>query len=81
MRNEAGRLLDSVRETIRIGAEAGVPVQISHHKASGQENWGWVRDSLKLIEQARARARTLPPTSIPTPRAALRWPRCSRTTR
>jgi N-acyl-D-aspartate/D-glutamate deacylase len=55
MRNEAGGLLDSVRETIRIGEEAGVPVEISHHKASGRDNWGRVRDSLSLIEQARAR--------------------------
>jgi N-acyl-D-amino-acid deacylase len=55
MRNEAGRLLDSIRETIRIGEEARVPIQISHHKASGRENWGMVRDSLRLIEEARAR--------------------------
>jgi len=55
MRNEAGGLLDSIRETIRIGQEAGVAVQVSHHKASGEENWGMVRESLKLIEQARAR--------------------------
>jgi N-acyl-D-amino-acid deacylase len=54
MRNEANRLLDSVRETIRIGEEAGVAIQISHHKASGAENWGLVRESLKLIDQARA---------------------------
>jgi N-acyl-D-amino-acid deacylase len=54
MRNEAGRLLDSIRETIRIGAEAQVPVQISHHKASGRENWGKVNESLRLIEQARS---------------------------
>ena len=55
MRNEADGLLDAVREAIRIGEEAGVPVQISHHKASGRLNWGRVRDSLRLIEQARAR--------------------------
>src|SRR5579862_2241532 len=55
MRNEAGRLLDAIRETIRIGEEAGVAVQISHHKASGEENWGMVRESLRLIEEARAR--------------------------
>lgn len=53
MRNEAGGLLDSVRETIRIGKEAGVPVEVSHHKASGHENWGRVRDSLRLIDEAR----------------------------
>jgi N-acyl-D-amino-acid deacylase len=55
MRNEADGLLDAVREAIRIGAEAGVPVQISHHKASGRRNWGRVRESLRLIEDARAR--------------------------
>ncbi|MGH7933367.1 MAG: N-acyl-D-amino-acid deacylase family protein [Candidatus Binataceae bacterium] len=54
MRNEAAGLLDSVRETIRIGTEAGVAVQISHHKASGRDNWGKVRESLGLIEDARA---------------------------
>jgi N-acyl-D-amino-acid deacylase len=55
MRNEADGLLEAVRETIRIGEEAGVPVQISHHKASGRSNWGRVRDSLRLIDEARAR--------------------------
>jgi N-acyl-D-amino-acid deacylase len=30
-------------------------VQISHHKASGRRNWGRVRDSLALIEEAQAR--------------------------
>jgi N-acyl-D-amino-acid deacylase len=55
MRNEADGLLEAVRETIRIGEEAGVPVQISHHKASGRNNWGRVRDSLRLIDEARAR--------------------------
>ena len=55
MRNEADGLLDAVREAIRIGEEGGVPVQISHHKASGRKNWGRVRDSLALIEGAQAR--------------------------
>ncbi|HLZ70107.1 MAG TPA: D-aminoacylase [Dehalococcoidia bacterium] len=55
MRNEAAGLLDSVREAIRIGEEAGVPVQISHHKVSGAENAGKVRESIALIEAARAR--------------------------
>jgi N-acyl-D-amino-acid deacylase len=55
MRDEGRRLLDSVNETLRIGQEAGVAVQISHHKAGGRENWGKVKDSLALVEQARAR--------------------------
>jgi N-acyl-D-amino-acid deacylase len=54
MRNEGEGLLDSVREAIEIGRRAHVPVQISHHKASGERNWGLVRESLALIERARA---------------------------
>jgi N-acyl-D-amino-acid deacylase len=55
MRDEASRLLDSIRETLRIGEEAGVPVQVSHHKASGRANWGLVVESLALLDAARAR--------------------------
>jgi N-acyl-D-amino-acid deacylase len=55
MRNEGTGLLDSVAEAIAIGERAGVPVQISHHKASGREAWGLVTQSLQLIEHAQAR--------------------------
>ena len=55
IRNEGNRLLDSVREAIRIGEEAGTPVQISHHKASGRENWGLTKESLAIIDEARER--------------------------
>ena len=55
MRNEAEGLLAAVAEAIRVGEDGGVPVQISHHKASGRGNWGLVERSLALIDQARAR--------------------------
>jgi dihydroorotase/N-acyl-D-amino-acid deacylase len=55
MREEATHLLDSVRETIRIGEEGGLPTQITHHKAIGQASWGKSLESLKLVEEARAR--------------------------
>jgi N-acyl-D-amino-acid deacylase len=55
MRNEADALVESVEEAIEIGERAGVPVQISHHKAAGRKNWGSVRESLACIEAARAR--------------------------
>jgi N-acyl-D-amino-acid deacylase len=55
MRDEGVGLLDSVREAIEIGQRARVPIQISHHKASGREAWGLVADSLRLIEAARER--------------------------
>ena len=53
MRNEGHGLLDSVSEAIDIGRRAGLPVQISHHKASGASNHGKVKDSLELMERAR----------------------------
>ena len=55
MRDEGAGLVESVREAITIGSQAGVPVQISHHKASGRDNWGRVAESLRLIEAAQAR--------------------------
>jgi N-acyl-D-amino-acid deacylase len=55
MREEAAQLIDSVNETIRIGEEAGIPVQMTHHKVIGVENWGASVDSLRLVDEARAR--------------------------
>ena len=55
MRNEAAGLLDSIRETLHVGEVSGIAVQVSHHKAAGRDNWGRVRDSLRLLEEARAR--------------------------
>ncbi len=53
MRNEDDQLLESLEEAIRIGEEAAVPVQISHHKAIGKPNWGKVGDSLARLDAAR----------------------------
>ena len=55
MRDEGLGLLTSIDEAIRIGEEAGVPVQISHHKASGRDAWGMVTRSLERIEAAQRR--------------------------
>lgn len=55
MREEADHLLDSVQETINIGEQAGIPVQITHHKVIGKQNWGDSVDSLRLVDEARAR--------------------------
>jgi N-acyl-D-amino-acid deacylase len=57
MRDEASHLIDSVNETISIGHAAGIPVVISHHKATGIPNHGMVETSLKLIEEVRKRQR------------------------
>jgi len=53
MRDEASRLLEAVREAIRIGDEADIPVQINHFKAMGVSNWGDSERSLALVDSAR----------------------------
>ena len=54
MRNENDHLLEAVDEALHIGAEAGIAVQISHHKAAGRRNWGKVTESLAKVDAAVA---------------------------
>ena len=55
MRDEAGGVLDSVRDTIAIGEQGHLPTQVTHHKIIGKPNWGRSVDTLRLIDEARAR--------------------------
>ncbi|HSF18816.1 MAG TPA: D-aminoacylase [Vicinamibacteria bacterium] len=55
MREEGLKLLDAVRETIRIGEEGGLPTQLTHHKVVGAPMWGASTESLALVDEARAR--------------------------
>jgi dihydroorotase/N-acyl-D-amino-acid deacylase len=55
MREEAAQVVESVGETIRIGEEAGLPTQVTHHKIIGRKNWGRSRETIAAVEQARAR--------------------------
>ncbi len=55
IRDEGAHLLDSVHEVIRVGDEAGLAVQVTHHKVIGKGRWGMTAQSLRLIEDARSR--------------------------
>ena len=55
MREETTKVVDSVRETIEIGELGGLPTQVTHHKIIGKANWGKTVDTLRLIDEARAR--------------------------
>lgn len=55
MRDETGKVLDSVRDTIAIGERGGLPTQVTHHKIIGKANWGKSVETLRLIDEARAR--------------------------
>ena len=54
-RDDASKVLDSVRETIAIGEQGGLPTQVTHHKVIGKANWGQSIETLRLIDEARAR--------------------------
>jgi N-acyl-D-amino-acid deacylase len=55
MREETAGVVESVRETIAIGERGGLPTQITHHKVIGAANWGLSRETLRLVDEARAR--------------------------
>ena len=55
IRDEAARLLEAVRETIRISELAGLPVSVTHFKATGKDNWGLMSEAVALIQEARDR--------------------------
>lgn len=54
IRGEGRTLVDAVEEAIRIGRESGCRVQVSHHKACGERNWGLVAKTLRIMEEARS---------------------------
>lgn len=53
IRSEADGLIESVGEALEIGRRAGLPVHISHFKASLKPNWGKLREAAAVIEEAR----------------------------
>jgi len=55
MRNEGEKVADAIRESIEIGEQAGLPVEISHFKISSKKLWGQSPMTLGLVRDARAR--------------------------
>ena len=55
MRNEGDKVADAIRESIQIGEQAGLPVEISHFKISNKKLWGQSPMTLGLVRDARAK--------------------------
>ena len=53
IREQGANLHDSISEAVRVGREAGMPVQISHVKVKGRTRWGTIGAALELIESYR----------------------------
>lgn len=54
MRDEGDSVTQAIDEAIHIGKEAQMPVEISHFKLSGQQNWGRSKETIPMIMKARA---------------------------
>jgi N-acyl-D-amino-acid deacylase len=53
MRSEGDAIIAALDETIRIGREAKIPIEIWHLKASGKNNWGRMPEIVAHIDKAR----------------------------
>ena len=65
IRNEGTGVLAAIEEALTIGREAGLPVHISHLKASGRKAWGLAADEVALIQAARGRGQAVSADQYP----------------
>ena len=59
MRNEGTEVVEAIRESIQIGEQANLPVEISHFKISARKLWGKSDVTLGLVREARQRGLAL----------------------
>lgn len=52
IRDEGVQGFSAVKEALEIGGKAGLPVHISHFKASGKSQWGAAKQRLALVDDA-----------------------------
>lgn len=53
MRDEGDSVTQAIEEALNIGRAANIPVEISHFKLSGQQNWGRSKETIPLVIKAR----------------------------
>lgn len=54
LRDEGDHLEEAVEEAIQVAANAGLPLQLSHHKAELRRNWGVVQRTLQRVSEAQS---------------------------
>ncbi|HEX5914411.1 MAG TPA: hypothetical protein VFY54_14915, partial [Rubrobacter sp.] len=54
MRSEGVRLLEAIDELVRISREAGLPAEIWHLKAAGEDSWHKMQAAIDRVDQARS---------------------------
>lgn len=54
IRDEGRKVVEAINEALQVGRAAHMPVQISHFKVSAPVNWGRSKETLAMVENARA---------------------------
>lgn len=54
MRDEGDSVAEAINEALTVGRQANIPVEISHFKLSGQQNWGRSKQTVQMVKDARA---------------------------
>ena len=67
MRSEAETLLEALDETIEIGRQSGVSIEIYHLKAAGRRNWHKMPVVIERINHARAEGLDITSDMYPYP--------------
>ncbi|MFB3828370.1 MAG: amidohydrolase family protein [Bryobacteraceae bacterium] len=53
MRDEGSRVMEAIEEAVRVGREAGMPVELAHFKVSNRRLWGRSEKTIALLERHR----------------------------
>lgn len=53
MRNESDSVDYAIEESLNIAKAANIPLEISHFKVGGQQNWGRSKQTLAMVKHAR----------------------------
>ena len=53
MRDEGAHVLEAIEEAVRVGREAGMPVELSHFKIDNRRLWGSSQKTVALVERFR----------------------------
>jgi N-acyl-D-amino-acid deacylase len=52
-RSEADTIIESMKEVIKIGRKSEVKIHFSHFKVCGKNNWKYLDEAFKLLEEAK----------------------------
>lgn len=53
MRDEGAHIIEAIEEAVRVGREAGMPVELAHFKIDNRRLWGMSEKTIALLEKHR----------------------------